>query len=341
MYALAAPDFDHPYRGENAWRNFVTRSVVLSALGAAAAGVLWLAWRHRAALETQPDAPARVLAVAVATLPEVRRDWGVAMVAELSSVTDSAARWRFAVSSARAALFPPAGVRGPATGYFGAAVTVLSVIACIVAAAYLSLAYPGTVEVAFIAVLVVFLAACVSLALFAPPALTSNALARRTGLFLGIGSGLGPLLLSRRNTLETGAMTFIVPAQFVIFVIAPVIVACIARSLRAAVQVIVAGFVFGGVVMFPVYILESIRRYHADGGLYLDGDAPIGTTIGTNLGDAISWLLLVVPSLMIPLGILGAALARAVARVIERAVRRASSDEAAVGSAGIGRTSGS
>jgi hypothetical protein len=119
------------------------------------------------------------------------------------------------------------------------------------------------------------------LALFAPPTLTSNAVARRTDPFLGIGSGLGLLVLSRSNTLEAGARTFIVPAQVVIFVIAPVIVAGIARSLRAAVQVIVAGFVFGGVMMFPVYILESIRRYRADGGLYLDGDAPIGTTIGT------------------------------------------------------------
>jgi len=136
-------------------------------------------------------------------------------------------------------------------------------------------------------------------------------------------------------------MAFIVPVQFLTFVIAPVIVACIARSLRAAVQTIVAGLFFGGVMMFPVYILESIRRYHAEGGLYLDGDAPIGTTIGTNLGDAISWLLLVVPSLMIPLGIIGAALATVVARAIGRAMRRTSSDEAAVGSAGTGRTSGS
>jgi hypothetical protein len=47
------------------------------------------------------------------------------------------------------------------------------------------------------------------------------------------------------------------------------------------------------------------------------------------------------PSLMIPLGILGAALATVVARAIERAIRRASSDEAAVDSAGTGRTSGS
>jgi hypothetical protein len=44
---------------------------------------------------------------------------------------------------------------------------------------------------------------------------------------------------------------------------------------------------------------------------------------------------------MIPLGILGAALATVVARAIERAIRRASSDEAAVDSAGTGRTSGS
>ena len=126
-------------------------------------------------------------------------------------------------------------------------------------------------------------------------------------------------------------MTFIVPAQFLILVIAPVIVAAIARSLRAAVQVIVTGFVFGGVVMFPVYIFESIRRYHADGGLYLDGDAPMGTTIGTNLGDAVSWLILAVPSLMIPLGILAAAIAAVVARAIGRAARRASSDGAAAG----------
>ena len=70
-------------------------------------------------------------------------------------------------------------------------------------------------------------------------------------------------------------------------------------------------------------------------------DAPIGTTIGTNLGDAITWLLLVVPSLMIPRGIIGAALATVVVRAIGRAVRRTSSDEAAAGSAGTGRTSGS
>ena len=152
VYAWEAPYFDHPHRGENAKRNFVTGSVVLSAPAAVAVGVLWLVWRRRAALDAQLDAPARVLAAAVATLPEVRRDREAAMMAELSSVTDSTSRWRFAASSARAALFPPAGGRRPATGWLGAAVAVLGVIACV-------LAYPGTVElrsVLFIAILVVF-----------------------------------------------------------------------------------------------------------------------------------------------------------------------------------------
>jgi hypothetical protein len=294
IYAWEAPYFDHPHRGENAWRNFVKASVVLSSLGAVAAGVLWLAWRHRAALDTQPDAPARFLAVAVATLPEVRRDWGVAMMAELSSITDSSARWRFAASSARAALFPPAEGRRPATGRFGAAVAVLGVIACVTATGYLSLVYPGTLEVTsalVIAALVVFLAACLSLALIAPPALTSSVMARRAGLFLGIGSGLGLLLFSRTDAVEMGAMTFIVPAQFLIFVIAPIIA--------------------------------------------------LGTTIGTNLGDAVSWVLIVVPGLMIPLGILGAALAIVVVRGAGQALRRTSSDAAAAGNAGSDRTSGS
>jgi hypothetical protein len=44
---------------------------------------------------------------------------------------------------------------------------------------------------------------------------------------------------------------------------------------------------------------------------------------------------------MIPLGILGAAIAAVVVRAIGRVVRRASSDEVAAGSAGIDNLSGS
>jgi hypothetical protein len=56
------------------------------------------------------DLPGWVLAAAVAALPERRREWGRAMTAELAEVQGRSARWRFALSSARAALWlPPAG----------------------------------------------------------------------------------------------------------------------------------------------------------------------------------------------------------------------------------------
>jgi hypothetical protein len=326
LYASASPDFDHPVRGDNAWRGFVVGSIVLSALGTVAAWVLWLAWRRRATLDSQPDVPARLLALAVATLPETRRDWGAAMTAELSSVADRASRRRFAAGGARAALFPPAAARRPATGWAGAAVGVLGVLACSAAAVYMLLVYPKeTVDATppfYGVVLVVALAACLALTLVAPQALASSALARRVGLWLGVAAGVGLLLSSRTGVLEAGAMTFVVPAQFLTLVVVPAVVAAVARSLGAAVQSILWGFVFSTVAMFPVYIAESVRRYHADEGLYLDGDADLWTTVGTNLADAVGWLFLLAPSLLVPLGILGAALVTAVMRAIERAGNR-------------------
>jgi hypothetical protein len=55
---------------------------------------------------SEMDAPGRVLAVAVASLPGHRREWGAAMVGELAEVRGRAARWRFALSCVRAALWP-------------------------------------------------------------------------------------------------------------------------------------------------------------------------------------------------------------------------------------------
>jgi hypothetical protein len=56
------------------------------------------------------DPPGRLLAAAVATLPDHRREWGMAMHAELAEVRGRSARWQFALSSARAALrLPPLG----------------------------------------------------------------------------------------------------------------------------------------------------------------------------------------------------------------------------------------
>jgi hypothetical protein len=243
----------------------------------------------------------------------------------LPTLTDQAARRRFAARSARAALFPPAVAWRPAAGWAGAAVGVLGVLACTAVAIYMRVAYPETADAVhayFTVVLVAVLAACLALPLVAPQALTSSALARRAGLWLGLAGGAGLLFFSRTGGLEGGAMTFTLPVQLVTFVIGPVVVAAVARSLAAALQWILWGFVFSSVTMFPIYIVESIRRYHAGGGLYLDGDAPIGSTIGTNLADAVSWLLVVVPSLLVPIGILSAALVSAIVHAIKQARSR-------------------
>jgi hypothetical protein len=288
--------------------------------------VLWVAWRRRAALDSEPDAPARLLALAVATLPEARRDWGAAMTAELSGIAGRAARRRFAAGSARAALFPPAGARRPATGWAGATLAVLGVSAFTAAVVYLLVVHPReTVDATppFLGVfLVAVLAACLGLTLVAPQALTSSALARRVGQWLGVAAGVGLLISSRTGVLEAGAMTFIVPVQLLILVIVPAVVAAVTRSLCAAVQSILWGFVFSSVAMLPVYIVEAVRRYDAGGGLYLDGEGGPWTTIGTNLADAVGWLLLFVPGLLVPLGILGAALVTAAASSSERAGNR-------------------
>lgn len=53
------------------------------------------------------DGPGRLLASAVQRMPEERRDWGAAMLAELGQLQRSSSRWWFALSCVRVALFPP------------------------------------------------------------------------------------------------------------------------------------------------------------------------------------------------------------------------------------------
>lgn len=61
------------------------------------------------------DAPASVLAWAVGAMPQARKEWGIAMLSELAAVPGSVARWRFALSCARAALFLPSAETAPTT----------------------------------------------------------------------------------------------------------------------------------------------------------------------------------------------------------------------------------
>jgi len=56
---------------------------------------------------SEVDRAERLLTAAVATLPEHRREWGRAMIGELAEVQGRSARWRFALSTARATLWTP------------------------------------------------------------------------------------------------------------------------------------------------------------------------------------------------------------------------------------------
>jgi hypothetical protein len=102
-----------------------------------AAGLLWRAWWRRAGARLSGlDGPAWLLAAAAATLPDDRRDWGVAMAAELAQVQDRPARWRFAAGCARTAVFPPRDHRA-ALAVTGTLVVVAVVAAALVTGAVL------------------------------------------------------------------------------------------------------------------------------------------------------------------------------------------------------------
>jgi hypothetical protein len=72
----------------------------LTPLIVSVACAVMLVFRH-----AHEDVPTRVLAWAVSAMPQARKEWGIAMLAELAAVPGRAARWRFALSCARAALF--------------------------------------------------------------------------------------------------------------------------------------------------------------------------------------------------------------------------------------------
>jgi hypothetical protein len=121
-----------PPESRDGWVALVVNWAVFAMPSVFAVRILWRAWwaRTGARLSTT-DAPARLLAAAVATLPADRADWGAAMTAELAQVRDRRARWRFAAGCARTAIFPPRGNRLPvlAAGAIAAAAAIAAGLA--------------------------------------------------------------------------------------------------------------------------------------------------------------------------------------------------------------------
>jgi hypothetical protein len=99
---------------------------LLVLVGAPWVAALWLLWQARPARGRWAalDGPGRLLALAVAALPEHRGDWGRAMTAELDQLPSLAERWRFALGGLRVALLPPQANRRLTLGMAAAAVVV-------------------------------------------------------------------------------------------------------------------------------------------------------------------------------------------------------------------------
>jgi len=67
-------------------------------------GIWWVRTRNS---RSTLDGPKLLLAAAGRLLPKERRDWGVAMLAELAQLQNPSTRWWFALGCTRVALFPP------------------------------------------------------------------------------------------------------------------------------------------------------------------------------------------------------------------------------------------
>ncbi|MGW6903561.1 hypothetical protein [Streptomyces sp. NPDC054940] len=343
---------------------------VLSAPSLVAARILCRAWWRR---DTR-DGPERLLGWAAGLLPQARRDWGAAMVAELAEVRGPVARVRFAAGCARAALFPPSAGRGPllagamtvaaaptaglAVGHALPAMQVFTVTFLVLVGALTALALsrprhrplrPASGPVITVAglagvaaaitlaayvlvqdqpaertlgayyavILAAFLACCLWLILAPPRALTTSRLARRTGL--AAAGLLGVCFVWSARSGDVMA-TFVFLPPVVISFLGSAVAAAARRSFRAGVQTTVWTTLTGTLLVFACWLVEAVRLHRAEGALLLDGETLY--PVGTNVTDAVFWVLVFVPAWgLLPFGVMGAAVGSRLPRRLPQLVR--------------------
>jgi hypothetical protein len=106
-------------------------------------------WVSTACVRSAKHLPEMALASVVRQLPSERRDWGVAMVAELAHVRDQASRWLFALGGVRVALalLIRSRRRPGATGLGVRLAFLAGVAACVAVTLYAVVTQPGAVPV--------------------------------------------------------------------------------------------------------------------------------------------------------------------------------------------------
>jgi len=291
------------------------------ALGFAKPTVLWLVtswllvqrwWESTGARWSTVDAPGRLLATAVATLPDPRQGWGEAMLGELGQVQGRARRWRFALGCTRAVLLLPITryQRGRRRRLPAPAASVLvtgTVAASVATTVAFVRQHPGAAEGLppnRIAFLVVVVAGCLWLAV-APardsPGGRSGRLAPQVGVGAAFVFVLG-VLASIHSNVDGLVLVWLLLGPMVTFTVPAYTAAAAGRSFRAGVR---AGLWTAFTVMpltFAVLLAEASRQYARDGEWLFAGDV---TSAGFSTGFAMV-ILVVVPVIGFPFAVIGA-----------------------------------
>jgi hypothetical protein len=319
-------------------REFALLLAVPTALWVTAALLLLDHWWSRTGIRlSAKDPPGRLLAAAVATLPDHRREWGMAMHAELAEVRGRSARWRFALSSARAVL------RLPSLGGWPVLALATGVVAAAVAAAALTVgaAVPGlgvfapsfvglvgamvvlavarlrrmrlpvpaptllvtAAVAAAITMTVIFLLRDPAAARYLPPANAVFLAAVLAGcLWTAVAAprSLGTNRLAPR--LGVAAAVILFPAFAA---------GSVGRSFRAGLQAGIWAAIASLPLTYALWLHEALRLYAINGGLLWFGD---GAPEGENLGAALFWTLRFAPLLGLPFAAIGAAIGANTAR---------------------------
>lgn len=261
-------------------------------------------WTRAGAQLSTMDGPSQVLAAAVATLPASRRRWGEAMLSELARVRGRSARWRFALSCARAAVSLPA---PPTFRVPAPAATVLvmaAVAACVAALATLLARHPAAIEgltPGRAAALALALAACLWVAAAPPRRLGDSRLAPHLGV-------AGAAVFALGIPVSTSVASEGLPALWLLF--GPVLTfgipayaaATASRSFRAGVQSGVWTAVAAVPLTFALGLFEAVRQYAAYGVPTFAGDASsAGFSFGFGLLMAVA-----IPLIGFPFAVFGA-----------------------------------
>jgi hypothetical protein len=270
------------------------------------------------------DAPAKLLAFAVAGLPHSHRDWGRAMNAELEAVCGGGPRWRFSLGCTRAAGVIRARAMLTSRERGGAGLRALigaGVCAAVALAGYGLVRYPGLrsggdagiAAVTFVAVLVAYGAVTLSLARGTG---VREVTARRHGMVGGVVIGAAWLVVLS----PTGVLKQWVLVPLTVALLGPGCVAALAARAGADVtagsRAALWSGIVGGLLVFAVWMTASYARdgrpYDAQllRDFHHSGAPDLATlAIGDALASALT-LLILIPLAALAFGSLGARLPR-------------------------------